>query len=173
MSLSRRGGAAPAHFHSPFPQGAFAMSRSSARRRLVLAVVAALLLSVVVPLVVLRAALPSVAAVPPDSKFQKVALDTNTTNPMALDVASDGRVFYVDRLGDVRIIQTAGGTVLAAHLNVFTANESGVYNLALDPAFATNHFLYLYYSPAAANVDRLSRFTVNGNTLDLASERVV
>jgi PKD repeat protein/glucose/arabinose dehydrogenase len=130
-------------------------------------------MSVVVPLAVLRAALPSMAAVPPDSKFQKVALDTNTSNPMALDVASDGRVFYVDRLGDVRIIQPAGGTALAAHLNVFTSNESGLLNLALDPAFATNHFIYLFYSPNATSVDRLSRFTVNGNTLDLASERVV
>jgi PKD repeat protein len=115
----------------------------------------------------------AVAAVPPDSKFQKVALDTNTTNPMALDVAPDGRVFYVDRLGDVRIIQPAGGTVLAAHLNVFTANESGLLNIALDPGFATNHFVFLYYSPSATSVDRLSRFTVNGNTLDLASERAV
>ena len=148
------------------------MPRFFARRRTVLIAAAALLLSVPVPLAVL-AALPSVAAVPPDSKFQKVALDTNTTNPMALDVAPDGRVFYVDRLGDVRIIQPAGGTVLAGHLNVFTANESGLLNLALDPGFATNHFIYLYYSPSSTSVDRLSRFTVNGNTLDLASERVV
>src|SRR2546430_994716 len=148
------------------------MPRFSARRRTVLVAAAALLLSVPVPLAVL-AALPSVAAVPPDSKFQKVALDTNTTNPMALDVAADGRVFYVDRLGDLRIILPAGGTVLAAHLNVFTANESGLLNLALDPAFATNHVIFLYYSPSSTSVDRLSRFTVNGNTIDLASERVV
>ena len=113
------------------------------------------------------------AALPPDSKFQKVALDTETTNPMALDVAPDGRVFYVDRLGDVRIIRPAGGTVLAAHLDVFTANESGLLNIALDPAFATNHWAYLYYSPNATSVERLSRFTVNGDTLDLTSERAV
>jgi cytochrome c len=148
------------------------MPRLSARWRTVLVTAAALLVSVPVPLAILTA-IPSVAAVPPDSKFQKVALDTNTTNPMALDVAADGRVFYVDRLGDVRIIQPAGGTVLAAHLNVFTANESGLLNLALDPGFATNHWIYLYYSPSSTSVDRLSRFTVNGNTLDLAGERVV
>src|SRR5256885_2575729 len=148
------------------------MPRMSARRRSVLVAAVALLLSVPVPLAVL-AARPAEAAVPPDSKFQKVALDTNTTNPMALDVAPDGRVFYVDRLGDLRIIQPAGGTVLAGHLNVFTANESGLLNLALDPAFATNHVIFLYYSPSSTSVDRLSRFTVNGNTLDLASERVV
>src|SRR6266498_1104914 len=147
------------------------MARPSVRWRFALAATAALLMSA---LIYVLAGVPTAgAAVPPDSKFQKVALDTNTTNPMALDVASDGRVFYVDRLGDVRVIRPAGGTVLAAHLNVFTANESGLLNLALDPAFATNHWIYLYYSPSATSVDRLSRFTVNGDTLDLTSERVV
>src|SRR5689334_11241329 len=151
------------------------MARSSVRRRVTLAAAAGLLIAALVnvPLAILAGVPTAGAAVPPDSKFQKVALDTNTTNPMALDVAPDGRVFYVDRLGDVRIIEPAGGTVLAAHLNVFTANESGLLNLALDPAFGTNHFIYLYYSPAATSVDRLSRFTVNGDTVDLASERVV
>ena len=46
---------------------------------------------------------------------------------------------------------------LAAHLDVFTANESGLLNLALDPAFATNHFIYLYYSPSATSVDRTTQ----------------
>ena len=131
---------------------------------------AALLAAAVVPAL---APAPAAAALPPDSRFQKVQIDTETTNPMALDVAPDGRVFYVDRLGDVRVIRPAGGTVAAAHLNVFTANESGLLNIALDPGFETNHWVYLYYSPSVAGVDRLSRFTVTGDTLDLASERVV
>ncbi|WP_405087031.1 ThuA domain-containing protein [Microbispora sp. NBC_01389] len=106
--------------------------------------------------------------------FEKVALDNKTSNPMMVDVAKDGRVFYIDRLGDVRIIKPTGGTVTAGHLNVFTANESGLLGMALDPAFATNKWIYLYYSPAGSeNVDRLSRFTVTGDTLDLASEKKV
>jgi hypothetical protein len=40
-------------------------------------------------------------------------LDAATSNPMALDVAADGRVFYVDRLGDVKVIHPAGGTALS------------------------------------------------------------
>ncbi len=36
--------------------------------------------------------------------FEKVALDENTTNPMELDIADDGRVFYIDRAGAVKII---------------------------------------------------------------------
>ncbi|MEU7696222.1 DUF1349 domain-containing protein [Microbispora sp. SCL1-1] len=106
------------------------------------------------------------------SSYEKVALDTETSNPMMLNIANDGRVFYIDRLGDVKIIKPSGGTVLAAHMNVFTANESGLLGMALDPAFDTNHWIYLYYSPnGSENVDRLSRFTVTGDTLDLSSEK--
>ncbi|TQS07663.1 DUF1349 domain-containing protein [Microbispora hainanensis] len=106
------------------------------------------------------------------SSYEKVALDTETSNPMMLNIAKDGRVFYIDRLGDVKIIKPSGGTVLAAHMNVFTANESGLLGMALDPAFDTNHWIYLYYSPnGSENVDRLSRFTVTGDTLDLSSEK--
>jgi PKD repeat protein/glucose/arabinose dehydrogenase/type 1 glutamine amidotransferase len=110
-----------------------------------------------------------------DASFDKVTLDDNTSNPMMLDIAEDGRVFYIDRLGDVKVVQPAGGTATAAHLNVFTANESGLLGMALDPNFATNNWLYLYYSPTGPeNVDRLSRFTVKpDSTLDLASEKVV
>ncbi|MFF4129908.1 ThuA domain-containing protein [Microbispora rosea] len=106
------------------------------------------------------------------SSYEKVALDTETSNPMMLNIAKDGRVFYIDRLGDVKIIKPSGGSVLAAHMNVFTANESGLLGMALDPAFDTNHWIYLYYSPnGSENVDRLSRFTVTGDSLDLASEK--
>lgn len=104
------------------------------------------------------------------SSFEKVTLDDSTSNPMMVDVAKDGRVFYIDRLGDVKIIKPSGGTVTAAKLDVFTANESGLLGLALDPGFDTNNWVYLFYSPTGENVDRLSRFTVTGDTLDLASE---
>ncbi|WP_204044053.1 ThuA domain-containing protein, partial [Acrocarpospora phusangensis] len=105
--------------------------------------------------------------------FEKVTLDDNTSNPMMLDVAKDGRVFYADRLGDLKIIKPTGATVTAARFNVFTANESGLMGLALDTDFDTNGWLYVFYSPSGANADRLSRFTVVGDTLDMASEKVV
>lgn len=109
-----------------------------------------------------------------DKSYQKVTLDDNTSNPMMLDVAHDGRVFYIDRLGDVKVIRPTGGVLTAAHLDVFTANESGLLGIALDPAFTTNGWMYLYYSPNGKDVDRLSRFTVkDDNTLDMASEKVV
>ncbi|MET0237079.1 MAG: ThuA domain-containing protein [Kibdelosporangium sp.] len=117
---------------------------------------------------------PSDCSASQDKSFEKVTLDDNTSNPMMLDIAPDGRVFYIDRLGDVKVIQPAGGVATAAHLNVFTANESGLLGIALDPGFATNNWIYLYYSPTGKDVDQLARFTVRpDSTLDPASEKVV
>ncbi|MGC4767724.1 ThuA domain-containing protein [Micromonospora sp. DT44] len=109
------------------------------------------------------------------SNFEKVTLDSNTSNPMELDIAPDGRVFYIERDGRVQIIKPdTGNTVTAVDLDVFTGNEDGLIGIRLDPDFATNKWVYLYYAPND-NVTRnlLSRFTVTGDTIDLASEKQV
>ncbi|WP_052852950.1 ThuA domain-containing protein [Streptomyces avicenniae] len=108
------------------------------------------------------------------SDFQKVTLDDNTSNPMELDIADDGRVFYIDRNGAVNIVLTNGSVVTAGTLPVYTGQEFGLLGIALDPAFSDNGYVYLYYSPqGGASEDRVSRFTVEGDSLDLASEEVV
>ena len=38
------------------------------------------------------------------NNFQKVVLDDNVASPMGLDVAPDGRVIYIERAGQVRVI---------------------------------------------------------------------
>ncbi|WP_205859598.1 ThuA domain-containing protein [Phycicoccus flavus] len=102
--------------------------------------------------------------------FEKVTLDDNTANPMELDIADDGRVFYIDRNGDVRVIQPNGNVSTAGTLEVYTGQEFGLLGIALDPDFATNDWVYLYHSPAGSeSVDRVTRFTMDGNTLDRAS----
>ncbi|MEE6260404.1 ThuA domain-containing protein [Plantactinospora sonchi] len=109
------------------------------------------------------------------SSFEKVTLDSNTSNPMELDVAPDGRVFYVERDGRVQIVKPdTGTTVTAIDLDVFTGNEDGLIGIRLDPDFATNKWVYLYYAPNDGTPHNfLSRFTVVGDTLDPASEKVV
>ncbi|MDG4768077.1 ThuA domain-containing protein [Solwaraspora sp. WMMD406] len=107
--------------------------------------------------------------------FEKVTLDSNTSNPMELDIAPDGRVFYIERDGRVQIIKPdTGNTVTAIDLDVFTGNEDGLIGMRLDPDFADNGWVYLYYAPddgVARNL--LSRFTVTGDTIDPASEEAV
>ncbi|MCX4734189.1 ThuA domain-containing protein [Streptomyces sp. NBC_01363] len=108
------------------------------------------------------------------SGYEKVALDDNTADPMELDVAKDGRVFYVQRSGEVNIYDPAThATTTAGKLDVYTGGEDGLVGMELDPDFMKNHWIYLYYAPAGAteDVNRLSRFTVEGNTLDRASEK--
>ncbi|MFC7725283.1 ThuA domain-containing protein [Nocardioides sp. GCM10028917] len=103
--------------------------------------------------------------------FEKVALDENTSNPMELAIAEDGRVFYIDRNGAVRIIKPNGTVVTAGTIPVYTGQEFGLLGIALDPNFATNNHVFLYFSPAGTTpTDRISRFTMSGDTLQLDSE---
>ncbi|RIW46045.1 DUF1349 domain-containing protein [Micromonospora endophytica] len=110
-----------------------------------------------------------------NSSFEKVTLDSNTSNPMELDIAPDGRVFYIERDGRVQIVKPdTGNTVTALSLSVFTGNEDGLIGIRLDPDFATNNWVYLYYAPSGGGPrNYLSRFTVSGDRIDPASEMVV
>jgi cytochrome c len=110
-----------------------------------------------------------------DSNYQKVILDASPSDPLQLSVAQDGRVFYVERAGHVKIWkpQTAS-LVLAGHIDVETQLEDGLLGIALDNGFLTNNWLYLFYSPSGTVAEQhVSRFTIVGDTLDMASEKIV
>jgi hypothetical protein len=68
--------------------------------------------------------------------------------------------------------------------SICTNSERGLLGVAVDPAFATNHFIYLYYTfnksgvceknTARSPVNRVSRFTLsNASVADRASELVL
>jgi len=77
--------------------------------------------------------------------------------PWAVDLAPDGRLFVTERAGRVRIVQLGqGGGLRSEPWATFPAStardgEKGLLGIALDPDFARNGFVYLYYSYAAAN----------------------
>ncbi|MEV6637532.1 PQQ-dependent sugar dehydrogenase [Actinoplanes sp. NPDC051470] len=148
-------------------------------------------------------AAPASAAAPPDSDFQKVTLDDFPGEPIALAVLPDKRVLHTARNGDVRIYEPrTGRNVLAAHIPVYLHDEEGVQGVAIDADFASNRWVYIYYSPVLdtptdnpdtpgvnegdapetgtpadfARFDghlQLSRFKLKGNTLDLATEQQI
>ncbi|MBM0231298.1 ThuA domain-containing protein [Micromonospora sp. STR1_7] len=104
--------------------------------------------------------------------FEKRTLDDNTVDPMALAVAPDGRVIYVQRGGQVKIFKpSTNSTVTAGTLSVYTGGEDGLTGMALDPNFASNGYVYLYHSPASSTTDvnRVSRYTLTGDTLNMSS----
>ena len=116
------------------------------------------------------------AQAPVASDFQKVTLDDNTQNPMQLDVAPDGRVFYIERDGRVQIWKPdTRQTVTAGRIPVTESQENGLLGIALAPDFAFSQWVYLFYSQLPDNTltQVISRFKVNGDTLDLSSEQKI
>jgi glucose/arabinose dehydrogenase len=97
------------------------------------------------------------------------------TNATAMEIAPDGRIFVCRRGGVVRVLKN--GALLPTpfiSLAVNSTGGDGLLGIAFDPNFATNHFVYLYYTattPAPHN--RVSRFTANGNVAVAGSEVVL
>ncbi|MCC7541554.1 MAG: ThuA domain-containing protein [Deltaproteobacteria bacterium] len=109
-----------------------------------------------------------------DDAFEIVVLEPSTRQPMSLDVLPDGRVLFVERGGRVRLHDPALGlTSVAAELPVFSGHEDGVLGVALAPDFATTGHVFVYWSPDDSPVQRLSRFVLAGERLDLGTERIV
>src|SRR5207249_8506042 len=107
--------------------------------------------------------------------YQKIILDNTAVDPLELAVASDGRVFYIERGGNVKIYKPQNSTiVLAGHINVETQIEDGLLGIALDNGFTTNGWLYLFYSPVGTIAEQhISRFTLVGDALDMSSEKIL
>ncbi|WP_171037082.1 malectin domain-containing carbohydrate-binding protein [Maribacter algarum] len=105
--------------------------------------------------------------------FQKVEIASGLSNTTTFKFAPDGRIFILDRYGELLIYKSSEGVPISAGtLPVFHELEDGLLGIAFDPNFSTNNFIYLYYSPAGSAFEgnRVSRFTMNGDNLDLSSE---
>ncbi|WP_433430282.1 carbohydrate-binding protein [Nonomuraea sp. CA-141351] len=132
----------------------------------------------------------------PPGDYQQVQLALGPAElgePMSLAVLPDRSVLHTARDGTVRLTDASGATKVAGKLDVYTHDEEGLQGIAVDPGFATNRFVYLYYSPRLSTPDgdapvtgteadfalwkghlNLSRFTLKADgTLDLAGEKVV
>ncbi|WP_051760709.1 discoidin domain-containing protein [Herbidospora cretacea] len=134
--------------------------------------------------VALVPAAPAHAAPPPTSGFEKVRLDGGLSmgEPIELSVLPDGKVLYINRGtsaggGQVRLYNPATqATTVALTLPLDARFEDGLIGITLDPGFATNRWVYLFYSPKVTPlVNRISRFTFNPstNTIPAATEDMI
>src|SRR5690554_110395 len=106
--------------------------------------------------------------------FQKVELLTGLKNSVNMEFAPDGRIFILNRYGELIIYKPDAQTnVSAGTVNVFHDMEEGLLAIAFDPEFETNNFIYLHYSHPSLPKNRVSRFTMDGDLLNLSSEIVV
>lgn len=79
--------------------------------------------------------------------YQVTTVATNLDVPWEMDLAPDGRIFFTERPGRVRVIQNGRlveSPVISFHAPFISEGEGGLLGLALDPNFAQNHYLYVY-----------------------------
>src|SRR6185295_916074 len=80
----------------------------------------------------------SAAAVP--SGFTDAVVASGLTNPTAMALAPDGRIFVCEQGGNLRVIKN--GTLLATpflSVTVDSSGERGLPGVAFDPNFVSNH----------------------------------
>ena len=95
-----------------------------------------------------------------------------------MQFAPDGRLFICEQGGRLRVVKD-GALLPTPFLTIPSASisssgERGLLGVAFDPAFATNRFVYVYYTATTPAVhNRISRFTANGDVAVAGSETVI
>jgi glucose/arabinose dehydrogenase len=130
-------------------------------------------------------AAPAHASVVPNGFEDQLVAKVN--GPTAIAFTPDGRILVTSHFGTLHVIQN-GSLVATPALDlsakVCDDKERGLVGVAVDPSFATNHFIYLYYTfkkfgscpydTTGVPVNRVSRFTLpNSNVIDPSSETVL
>lgn len=116
-------------------------------------------------LAVLFTTLSILSAATLPSNFTETQVANNLSSPTAMAFLPDGRILVCQQGGQLRVIQN--GAIVATPaitLTVDPSGERGLLGVAVDPSFATNNFIYLYYTQTTTpRRNRVSRFTLTGN----------
>jgi cytochrome c len=82
------------------------------------------------------------------ANYEKVILNDEPGEPMSLAVLPDGRVLHNTRAGQIRLYDPAtGASPVINTIPVYQNSEDGLQSVTLDPNFAENKWVYLYYAP--------------------------
>ena len=106
--------------------------------------------------------LASALALPSGLRVQTVHANVNFISAMA--VAPDGSIFFSEKgfgnpsNADCKLRTPAGAVSTFVRKTVDARGESGMLGVALDPAYASNGFVYIYYINSTPRVGRLARF---------------
>jgi len=103
--------------------------------------------------------------------FAETLVASGFSNPTAMEFAPDGRLFVTEQGGTLRVVDH-GVLPPTPFLTVpvITFREDGLESVTLDPHFAQNGFVYVYYThPVGARAfNRPSRFTADPGNPNVA-----
>lgn len=104
-----------------------------------------------------------------NSSFQIQIIAENLNIPWAVDISEDGRLFFTERSGNLRVIEN--GTLNPVPVYTFgppfvSFGEGGLLGLALDIDFLSNGYIYLMYTyeENGGLYNRVVRMRIEGNT---------
>lgn len=107
--------------------------------------------------------------------FVDNVIDNGLSEPTAMELAPDGRIFVAEQNGALRVIKN--GSLLPAPfvtVTVSSSGERGLLGVTFDPNFASNHYVYVYYTATSPSThNRVSRFTANGDVAVPGSEQAI
>jgi aldose sugar dehydrogenase len=112
---------------------------------------------------------PKIPASKDIPKFRVEIVAINLEIVWSIVFAPDGRIFFTERPGRVRVIKKDGLIIQPFFVvpEVEPSGESGLMGMTLHPNFAENHFVYLAYAYRDAKGDqrvRVARYRETGET---------
>ncbi|MGN6618447.1 MAG: ThuA domain-containing protein [Ilyomonas sp.] len=117
---------------------------------------------------------------PEENRFTKVVLTNDLNEPMEMAVAPSGFVYLVERSGNFYAYDPkANATKLVYKFPVMPDSKqafgNGLLGMTIDPDFATNKFIYFFYTPNKEPLHQnISRFKmITDDSLDIASEKII
>ncbi|HEV2800145.1 MAG TPA: PQQ-dependent sugar dehydrogenase [Pyrinomonadaceae bacterium] len=107
--------------------------------------------------------------------FTDTLVAGNLSNATAFAFAPDGRIFVCLQDGNLRVVKN--GALLPTPfltVTVSASGERGLLGVAFDPNFASNNYVYVYYTATTPAIhNRVSRFTANGDVAVAGSETIL
>ncbi|TLV03205.1 PQQ-dependent sugar dehydrogenase [Dyadobacter luticola] len=121
---------------------------------------------------------------PDESRFTPIVVSDNLDEPMVFEVLTDGSVFIAERKGALKKYNPSTKTTdLIATIPVNTKYtsaegvsreaEEGLMGLTMDPNYAKNHWIYLYYAHPTEKKHILARWEVKDDQLVESSKKTV
>ncbi len=118
---------------------------------------------------------------PEENRFTPVVLAEKFTEPIELAVLPDERVLFIERRGAIKLytprskrVHQIGFIPVSLVYTTGERAEDGLLGLALDPGFATNGWIYMYYSPEGPEPKNvLARYRMHGDSLDMSSAKIL